>query len=49
MKGINIFYEFNGNKRNLYTECVDNNLDLYNQISAKEVSELVIDNYTQAF
>lgn len=38
MDGTNIFYEFNGIKTNIYCENVDNNLDLYNQISTKEVS-----------
>jgi len=36
MEGINVFYEFNGNKRNYYTQDVNCNLDLYNQISSKE-------------
>ena len=38
MDGINIFYEFNGNKRNIFANDVDNNFDLYNRISIKEVS-----------
>lgn len=42
--GINTFYEFNGNKRYLFFENLDSNLDLYNEVSRKEVSLIVFSN-----
>lgn len=37
MKGANVFYEFAGVRSNVFCENADCNLDLYEQISAKEV------------